>query len=351
MTGDYSVDDIAAPLREAWYYAAPSRRLRRGQLLGRIMLGEPVLLGRDRDGRVFALRDTCPHRGMPLSAGRFDGCEIECSYHGWRFSADGSCMTIPSLAEGQSFDLALVGVPGYPVREVQGNIWVFFGSDLDAAPGIPTVAGFAADAAPRLTHSVPVAGQFDNAVIGLLDPAHGPFVHRSWWWRTGRNFREKAKSFVPSPFGFTMSRHATSSNSRVYRLLGGAPATEIVFRLPGVRIEDTRAGDHIVCNMTAITPVDAEHVEINHCIYWNIGWLTPLKPLARRFMRHFLAQDRRAMERQQQGLRFEPVLSLVDEADAQIRWYYRLKQEYRRADAERRPFVNPVTPATLRWRS
>lgn len=351
MTGEYSPDDAAAPLREAWYYAVASHRLGRGRMLGRTMLGEPVLLGRDRDGLVFALRDLCPHRGMPLSAGRFDGCEVECGYHGWRFAPNGDCAAIPSLAAGQQFDLSSVSVPRYPVREVQGNVWVFFGADPSAAPDIPLVDGFPADARPQLTHTVPVAGQFDNGVIGLLDPAHGPFVHRSWWWRTGRNFREKAKSFVPSPFGFTMSRHATSSNSRVYRLLGGAPETEIVFRLPGVRIEDTRVGRHIVCNMTAITPLDRERIEINHCIYWNAGWLTPLKPVFRRLMRNFLAQDQGAMERQQQGLRFDPVLSLVDEADTQVRWYYRLKQEYRRAGAEGRPFVNPVQPRTLRWRS
>src|SRR5207302_3897508 len=103
------VEDSAAPLREAWYYAAPGRQLRRGRVLARVMLGEPGLLGRDLAGAVFALRDICPHRGMPLSAGHFDGREIECCYHGWRFAADGHCTAIPSLGEGQAFDLSRVG--------------------------------------------------------------------------------------------------------------------------------------------------------------------------------------------------------------------------------------------------
>jgi hypothetical protein len=33
-------------------------------------LGEPVLIGRTKAGRLFALRDICPHRAAPLSAGR-----------------------------------------------------------------------------------------------------------------------------------------------------------------------------------------------------------------------------------------------------------------------------------------
>ena len=100
-----NVEDSAAPLRDAWYYAAPSRAVRRSGMLARKMLGEPVLLGRDRAGGVFALRDICPHRGMPLSEGGFDGSEIECCYHGWRFTTDGRCTAIPSLVEGQDFDL------------------------------------------------------------------------------------------------------------------------------------------------------------------------------------------------------------------------------------------------------
>jgi len=56
-------EDAAAPLREAWYYAVPSRRLRRRSMLPKVMLGEPILIGRDAAGTAFALRDPCPHRG------------------------------------------------------------------------------------------------------------------------------------------------------------------------------------------------------------------------------------------------------------------------------------------------
>lgn len=343
--------DAAAPLREAWYYAAPSRSVGRGRLVARTMLGEPVLLGRGDDGAVFALRDICPHRGMRLSEGAFDGREIECCYHGWRFLADGRCTLIPSLAAGQRFDLARVAVPRYPVHEAQGNIWVYFGDDPRGAPEPPPLADFPESAAPDLVETMRFAAAIDHAVVGLMDPAHGPFVHRAWWWRSRRSIHEKAKAFAPSPFGFTMSRHAPSSNSRAYRLLGGAPETEIAFRLPSVRIEAITAGRYRVLNLTALTPIDDRTSEINHCIYWNAPWLSLLKPVLRPYVRAFLRQDRDIMERQQQGLGFAPVLSLIDDADTQARWYYRLKEEYRRARAEGRPFVNPVSPRTLRWRS
>jgi phenylpropionate dioxygenase-like ring-hydroxylating dioxygenase large terminal subunit len=345
------VDEAAAPLRECWYYAAPGHLLRRGGLLARVMLGEPVLLGRDHDGSVFALRDICPHRGMPLSAGSFDGSEIECCYHGWRFARDGRCTAIPSLVEAQRFDLGTVSVPRYEAREIDGNIWVFFGDTPANAPDVPVLDGFDG-AGPRLVETMQFNSAIDHAVVGLMDPAHGPYVHRAWWWRSRRSAHEKAKEFVPSQWGFTMARHAPSSNSRAYRmLLGGDVETEIAFLLPSVRIERIWAGRYAVANLTALTPIDDTTTEINHCIYWTAPWLSVLKPLLRPYVRAFLGQDAGIMARQQDGLRFDPLLSLIDDADTQARWYYRLKQEYRRAAAEVRPFANPVHARTLRWRS
>jgi hypothetical protein len=50
------------------------------------------------------------------------------------------------------------------------------------------------------------------------------------------------------------------------------------------------------------------------------------------------AQDRDIVERPQQGLPFNPPLTLIDDADTQAKWYYRLKREYRQARDEGRPF-------------
>ncbi|HEY1506892.1 MAG TPA: aromatic ring-hydroxylating dioxygenase subunit alpha [Stellaceae bacterium] len=344
-------NDSSAPLREMWYYAVPGERLRRGKTLARTLLGEPLLLGRTQEGAVFALRNICPHRGIPLSYGRFDGSEIECCYHGWRFAPSGACTAIPSLAADQRFDLATASAQAYPAREESGNVWVFFGKDAAGAPPPPSLPrGFDAHN-PDIYETVTLPCSIDHAVVGLMDPAHGPFVHRSWWWRSARSIHEKSKAFGASPYGFTMLRHAPSSNSRAYKLLGGAPETEISFRLPGVRIEHITAGRHAVVNLTAVTPLDAQETQINHAIYWTTPVLSLLKPLLRPYVRAFLNQDRDVMVRQREGLKFDPPLALIDDADTQARWYYRLKTEYARAKREGREFVNPVQDRVLRWRS
>jgi hypothetical protein len=55
--------------------------------------------------------------------------------------------------------------------------------------------------------------------------------------------------------------------------------------------------------------------------------------------------------KQQEGLSYHPALMLIDDADTQAKWYYRLKQEYEKSQAEKRDFVNPVKAQILRWRS
>ena len=49
------------------------------------------------------LRDICPHRLAPLSQGRVDsktGC-IECPYHGWQFTENGTCSNIPQSKKNE----------------------------------------------------------------------------------------------------------------------------------------------------------------------------------------------------------------------------------------------------------
>ena len=92
-------------LLDCWYFAATSAELKAGKQFRRMIVGEPILLGRTAKGEVLAIRDVCPHRAVPLSAGRqveTNGqATIECPYHGWRFGGDGVCKLMPSLVSLQ----------------------------------------------------------------------------------------------------------------------------------------------------------------------------------------------------------------------------------------------------------
>lgn len=341
-------------LTDCWYFVALSSDLKPGRLARYDLLGEPVMLGRAPSGAVVALRDICPHRAAPLSAGRFhreaSGAEtVECPYHGWRFGADGACAAIPSLVEAQALDVGRIRVRRYPAVESQGLVflWAGAGEPDHPAPTFPGVVG----GRPKLVDRMDFAAHIDHAVVGLMDPAHGPYVHQQWWWRSRRSQHEKAKRFEPREAGFAMARHEPSRNSRAYAILGGEPLTEIVFRLPGLRWEHVTVGKRQVLSLTCLTPLDAKATRITQ-IVWSDHWaLTLLRPFVRAGARAFLRQDGEMVDLQNEGLKHDPVLLWIDDADRQAKWYQQLKREWAASRREGRPFRNPVEPATLRWRS
>jgi len=56
-------------------------------------------------------------------------------------------------------------------------------------------------------------------------------------------------------------------------------------------------------------------------------------------------------EKQQSGLKYKPNLMLIYDADVQARWNSRFKKSCGQALKNKQPFVNPVEPTTLNWRS
>ena len=323
------------------------------------LLGEPVLLGRSQKGQLFALRDICPHRAAPLSGGKFireaSGEEtVECPYHGWRFGADGACAAIPSLVADQEMDIARIRVRRYPVAESQGLVFVWITSDTrgqgeptEAPPVFPGVVG----GAPKLVDRMDFDAHIDHAVVGLMDPAHGPDVHQQWWWRSKASQHEKAKRFEPRESGFAMVRHEPSKNSRAYVILGGEPLTEITFRIPGLRWEHVTVGARQVLSLTCLTPVNETRTRITQIVWSDHPAFLVLKPFIAWGARAFLRQDGDMVNLQNQGLKYDPGLMWIDDADRQAKWYQQLKREWTASRREGRAFANPVEPATLRWRS
>lgn len=346
-------DAVPLFLRDCWYMATHAAKVGRGRLRREMLLGEPVAIGRMRDGKAFAMRDICPHRGVPLSAGRVTAENtVECPYHGWRFRADGVCSVIPSLVDGQEMEAGNVRVRSYPVREQDGLIWVYM-----AAAGHESVPPHdeppkvdVPHAKPRWHESQQFACGIDHAVIGLMDPAHAPYVHGRWWWRVRP--KEKHKHYAPLARGFVMTRHQPSKP--MYALLGADVSTEITFELPSTRFENIRGtlfGRQIdVVGLTTCTPRDAETTEVTQSFYWPT-WLGFIKPFFMALGPTFLGDDRRMVELQREGLRFNPSLMLIQDSDVPAMWYHRLKKAWAESVRTGAPFVNPVQEKSLRWRS
>src|SRR6516165_11864219 len=113
-------------LWDFWYPALRSEEIRGTKLVTAMLLEVPLVLGRTSEGKAFAMRDTCPHRGIPLSYGHFDGKNVQCSYHGWEFDAcSGRCVLIPSLTSYDKLKVERISAGHFPCEERDGYVWVY----------------------------------------------------------------------------------------------------------------------------------------------------------------------------------------------------------------------------------
>jgi phenylpropionate dioxygenase-like ring-hydroxylating dioxygenase large terminal subunit len=182
-------------LWDFWYPAVRSTAITGRKLVTAMLLEVPLVLGRTSEGRAFAMRDSCPHRGIPLSYGRLDGRVVECCYHGWRFDAcSGQCLEIPSLSSQEKLKVERIFAGHYPCQERDGYVWVYMNSPgtrlPETIPGAPGLTVFSNKY--KITHlSCELPSHIDHGIIGLMDPAHGPFVHQSWFWRKRGSIHSK----------------------------------------------------------------------------------------------------------------------------------------------------------------
>ena len=340
-------------VKDIWYFAGLLSDIQDGGTRAFSLAGEPIVLARESDN-IFALRDICPHRAVPLSAGCVKSGTVECPYHGWRFGLeDGLCKEIPALPQDSDMEVERIGVRTYPIRQAGPLIWIYLRSnpkDISSPPIEPPEFDLPR-ARATLDDEVELACHIDHAVIGLMDPAHGPYVHRQWWWRSEKSIHEKAKAFEPRDLGFAMVAHTPSSNSFAYKLLGGKPVTEITFQLPSIRTEEITIGKRKVLSFTALTPLDENKTAIRQLFFTDHPTFRILSPFLGGFARAFLRQDSDMVDLQQKGLKHEPRLMLVEDADTQAKWYYTLKKAWAKSNSTGETFTNPVKARILRWRS
>lgn len=343
--------------KNMWYFAVPSSALKKNAVVAKEMLGQPIVVGRDQNGKVFAMRDICPHQAVKLSAGHFDGKELECPFHGWRFDTAGACTEIPSLCRDQAMRTESIRTRSFPCAERLGSVWVYFGAnnpDPATLPEIPYAPGLDGMSFSKTTTTLQLPHHIDYAVAALIDTAHVPFVHKSWWWRSAKNLKEKAKTYVPDGTGWTMLKHQPSKHSIVFKLIGGFIETEISFRLPGCRREYISWGNRtLIAGITTLTPIDETHTELNHTTYWTIPGTAWLKPIIDYFVTTFLTQDKDMAVMQHQILsKHSPrIIMTVKDAGTPGHWYFLCKKEWNEAYEQGRAFINPIKEKILRWRT
>ena len=139
------------------------------------VLGEDLVLFRDKTGRIGLLRDHCSHRGASLLYGRVEERGIACAYHGWLYDCEGNILETPP--ERNEAIMNSVKHKAYPVQRLVGLIWAYMGP-----PPAPVIPPYDVWARRDGTHTVHFQPQLDcnwvAAMENSVDPAHNQILHQ-----------------------------------------------------------------------------------------------------------------------------------------------------------------------------
>ncbi|VAW61787.1 hypothetical protein MNBD_GAMMA10-3185 [hydrothermal vent metagenome] len=152
-----------------WTVVASSKELKKKPL--RVFYLEvPVVLFRG-ENHLWALKDQCPHRGVPLSMGQVCNDSIICPYHGWKFNGDGEQLDMPGNPCFSRSRRAIV--QPYEVVEEAGLIWLRLNNSCVDHRYIPQIHS----SYLFFTVSSSIKADIVDIAENFLDALHTHFIH------------------------------------------------------------------------------------------------------------------------------------------------------------------------------
>ncbi|WP_245980083.1 aromatic ring-hydroxylating oxygenase subunit alpha [Streptomyces diacarni] len=148
----------------------------------------PVLVVRDRDGRLRAFYNVCKHRAHELLSGSGTTRTIVCPYHAWTYDLSGSLVGARQSDRMESFDKSAICLDRIQVEEFCGFVYV----NLD--PAAPSLADQAPDLAEQITERAPdisrlthakrlhydIRSNWKNVVDNFLECYHCHVAHKEF---------------------------------------------------------------------------------------------------------------------------------------------------------------------------
>lgn len=156
-----------------------------GDYFTTVRFNEPILVVRDREGRLRAHSNVCRHRNFPVAQGE-GSCRtgrFVCPYHGWAYDLTGQLRTAPFMDRTETFDAKQWRLPPLGLDVWQGFIFVNF--DAGAPPLAPQLESLDRLLAPmRLAEmktaplrSVPWPGNWKSTLENFTEAYHQLTIH------------------------------------------------------------------------------------------------------------------------------------------------------------------------------
>jgi 5,5'-dehydrodivanillate O-demethylase oxygenase subunit len=247
-------------MRRYWHPIAGESELDEDPVKKVRILGEDLVLYRDKGGRLGLLGEQCPHRKASLEYGMPEEEGLRCCYHGWLYAADGRCLDQPAEPPESNFKSRILH-KAYPVEALGGLVFAYMGPQ--PAPLLPRYDVFAWDNAWRDVGMVEVPCNWLQCMENSVDLTHVDYLHGMYFdyvlQKQGHPIRGRNRAFDGArhvKMGFDVFEHGIVKR----RIVEGGDENSETWREgsnPILFPNMTRAGGR--GSLQIRVPIDDEH--------------------------------------------------------------------------------------------
>ncbi len=192
-------------MRRYWFPIAATLEMEKDPTKAVRLLGEDLVLYKDRSGTFGLIQESCPHRRVNLLYGIPEEQGLRCPYHGWRFDETGRCLEMPAEAPDSTFKDRVTALT-YPVQELGGLIFAYMGPE--PVPLLPRWDLFVRDDFVRDIYLTDLPCNWLQCMENSMDPVHTEWLHSYW---TFYQMEREGKEVPKTPDG----RYATFRHTRI----------------------------------------------------------------------------------------------------------------------------------------
>ena len=164
-------------MRRYWHPIGASAEMLERPTKSVRLLGEDLVLYKDRSGTLGLIEARCPHRRVDLSYGIPEEHGLRCMYHGWKFDETGQCIEQPfeETVHPDGRFKGKVQIAGYPVQELAGLVFAYLGPL--PAPDLPQWDQLLWTNAVRDIAISELPCNWLQCQENSLDPVHVEWIH------------------------------------------------------------------------------------------------------------------------------------------------------------------------------
>lgn len=228
-----------------------------GDYMAITIVGESILLTRNKEGKANCFANMCLHRGVEIASGSGNGRLFSCPYHAWTYDLDGNLVGAGFMREATGFEAKSCRLRQLACVEWGG--WLFVNFDPEAESFESRAREFIDDLdflrmgdlkiAAKIVLDLPTNWKF--MVENLLDVYHGRTLHS----KTFGKFRS-------NPDKFPFQHRARGGTFRAYEAAPMTPdGTSLFGRMPALadRPANFSVSAHLAPNLHVIARSDQVH--------------------------------------------------------------------------------------------